>query len=100
MGASGHYLYRGEIWFKHPESLCTKVLLCSAKTYVGNLCGNEHFPEFLDSMPFLERILGDASCTVIPQLELDVDVIEVLIVDHLKYDYLLTNVQLGMKCIP
>ena len=74
---SDHYLYRGEVWFLHPESSCTKIFLSSAKTYVGNICANETMPEMLDCIGFLDRVLRDDQCSVFPQLELDADVIEV-----------------------
>ena len=83
MGHNEHYLFRGEVWFRHPESVCTKVLLCGAKTYVGTICGNTNFPELLDAMPFLEKILCDPQCVVIPQLEMDKDIIEVTLLDIL-----------------
>ena len=78
MQDAGYYLFRGEVWFVHPQSVCTKVKFESAKGFVGHLCSNPNLQgDLFDHMAFLEKILGDPQCTVIEQLTLDVDVIEV-----------------------
>ena len=78
MKRHGYYLYRGQIWFRDPESLCTKTFLEDADRFVGHLIANPSFKaELLDREAFLARVLTDKRCTMIPQVELDVDTIEV-----------------------
>ena len=78
MQQGGYYLFRGAIWYHHPQSQCTRVRFDSAKGFVGHLCANpDLIGELFDHMGFLEKLLADEQCTVIPQLQLDVDVIEV-----------------------
>ena len=73
-----HSLYRGEIWFRHPDSTVTLTFLSTVNVYVGTLAANqEHAALLVDRMPFLIRVLGDPQCSIVPQIEIDVDVIEV-----------------------
>ena len=72
------FLYRGEIWFMHPESRCTKVRLCDVDSWLGNLCSNPLYQGLLlERKDFLMKILSDDRCSVIEQVELDLDTFEV-----------------------
>lgn len=72
------YLFRGDIWFVHPQSMCTKVRCCSVSQFLGHVCANpDNMEVVFDKKAFLTNLLSDPQCTIIEQLQIDVDVIEV-----------------------
>lgn len=81
MQSNNHYLFRGEIWFIHPDSCVTRVKLSSVKEYLGYLFNKPGLENLVtQNRKFLLDVLGDVKCTVYPQLEMDNDVIEVIII--------------------
>lgn len=83
MQAEGFYLYRGQIWFRHPLSRCTKVLYSTVSEFIGHLCANpENWEMLFDRMAFLTKLLSDGQCTIIEQLQIDPDTIEVCTVQQ------------------
>ena len=78
MKTMGYYLFRGQIWFRDPASKCTKTFLEDADRFVGHLIANPTYKaNLMDREPFLKSVLCDKRCTMVPQLKLDVDTIEV-----------------------
>ena len=78
MKAENYFLFRGEMWFVHPQSLCTKVRYSGVREFIGDVCANPDNVELVfDKMQFLSNILSDPQCTIIEQLKVNADVIEV-----------------------
>ena len=78
MQARGHFLFRGEVWFLYLQSQCTKTKLEAVDKYIGTLAANpDNVAILFDRMQFLIKVMGDERCGIIPQVELDVDTIEV-----------------------
>ena len=78
MISRGYVLYRGEIWFNHPDAMCTKTKFTSVKKFVSTLMGNTNVIDILDGKEdFLVKSLGDPKCSIMPQIEIDMDTIEV-----------------------
>ena len=76
--AEQYYLFRGNIWFLHPLSKCTKVHFASVKQFLGDLCANpDNMAIVFDQVGYLEKLLGDEQCSIVQQLKIDVDTIEV-----------------------
>ena len=60
------------------DGLCTKTLYSTAAQFVGDLCANPDNMDLLfDRRKFIIDVLGDVGCSIIPQLEIDADTIEV-----------------------
>ena len=92
----GLYLYRGEIWFKDPHALCTKTRCCPVKEFVTTTMGNTGFIDILDGKEeFLVKLLADPKCAVLPQIEIDMDTIEV----RCQYCYYFYNILQSKRTI-
>jgi hypothetical protein len=85
MKDNDHVLFRGEIWFPHPGSMCTKTKLASVEKYIGTRASNlSKGSLILDNMAFLTSALSDPRCALVPQLKLDIDAIEVILLTSSK----------------
>ena len=94
MKAHGYYLFRGQIWFRDPASRCTKTFLQDADRFLGHLISNPTYKaQLLDRKAFLNQVLSDKRCTIVPQVELDVDTVEVkdILNSKIFLSYLIRN---------
>ena len=74
-----HYAtYRGDMYKKEAEAQFTFQYLCSMKTFLHKLMGNEAFKDRLvQRLPRLLPILSEPESSLMHQLEIDKDLIEV-----------------------
>ena len=74
-----HYVtYRGDMYKKVAEAQFTFQYLCSMKTFLHKLMGNEAFKDRLvQRLPRLLPILSEPESSLMHQLEIDKDLIEV-----------------------
>ena len=74
------FIFRGDVYKKHPLATCAKVIEFTFREWLGNLTSNQDCLGILvENQAFLTNVLGDPSCTVVQQLSLDYNVIEVLL---------------------
>ena len=74
------YLYRGDVYQRHPKAKCCKVMTMSFDAWLGNLTSNKDCLGILvEFQAFLTNMLGDRKCALIPQLQMDYNVIEVFL---------------------
>ena len=74
------YLYHGDFYFRHPEALVTKVFFLPGQSLLGHIMSNKDYMNvMLPNEQFLQRVISDENSTVIPQLKMDFDNIEVSI---------------------
>ena len=72
------YYFKGDFYFLHPEAIVTKVFFMTASGLLGHLIANKDYSgTMLPNSSFLNKIFEDESNTIIPQLEVDYDNIEV-----------------------
>ena len=72
------YLFCGDFYFLHPEAIVTKVFFMSGSSLLGHLIANRDYcGVMLPNEMFLKRIIEDENTTIIEQLEIDYDHIEV-----------------------
>ena len=72
------FLYRGDIYFPHPDALVTKMFFLTAPAFLGHVIANKDFTgDLILHEVFLTKLLTDHNTTVIQQLQLDYDYIEV-----------------------
>ena len=72
------FLFRGDVWFVHPDARCTKILYSSVEEFIGDLCANpEHMSTLFDQQQYLINVLSPKKCSIVEQLKVDPDVIEV-----------------------
>jgi len=74
-----HYVtYRGDVYKKVAEAQFTFQYLCSMKTFLHKLMGNEAFKDRLvQHLPRLLPILSEPESSLMHQLKVDKDLIEV-----------------------
>ena len=78
MEAMELYLYHGDFYFRHPDALVTKVLFLPGQSLLGHIVANKDYMNImLPNEQFLQRLIADENSTVIPQLKMDFDNIEV-----------------------
>ena len=79
LSGSGHALYRGSIFSKHDKSKVTYLFLDTAEDFINKLLGVPRIgPKLIDHVGALVRILKHPSCSLVPQLQINFDIIEVL----------------------
>jgi hypothetical protein len=72
-------LYKGDVYCKPPSSKYTYVYYKHIEAFLNQLSGNIRLAEELvGNIPAISNILSSDSCAVIPQIELDMNLIEVL----------------------
>ena len=78
MKAEKFYLFRGEIWFVHPDSRATKTYFAPVSQFIGDLCANpDNMDTLFDQHQYLVTLLSCKNCSIVQQLQVDADVIEV-----------------------
>ena len=72
-------LYRGEIYCKPKQAQLAYVFHKGVEGFLNTLTANKHLAEdLLGNIPSLVNILSNDDCAVVPQLKIDLNLIEVL----------------------
>ena len=74
----GNALYHGGIYGRPKEAKCTYVYMMQVDSYLHNFLASELLPDpIMKHQREIEKYLSSHDCTIIQQIEFDIDLIEV-----------------------
>ena len=84
-----NFAYReGDVFKRQPQSKYTFTRVCSVESFLNSLLGNAYFKDrLLTYMPRMQAILKHPDCQAIPQIEIDRDLVEVRVIDHIHIEF-------------